>query len=246
MTECVVDLDVSMAEAENMRTIITLCLALIVHSAICIAQPAEIVELRKKAVAGDADAQFEIGRLYYFGKYVSKDWKEATKWWHKAAEQGNVFGQTFLGFMYYNGEGEPKDLKEASKWWRLAAEQGNITAQTSIGMMYYSGKGVPKNIPESFKWFWKAAEQGDASSQHMIGLMYVLGTGVLKDEIEGLAWLNIAAIVGDPNFRKSRDVSEQRVGPQASLIAQKRSKEIMADVEMAKQQKAKVGFTRGG
>ena len=46
-------------------------------------------ELVKKAEAGDAKAQYYLGRCYYKGDGVAQDYKEAVKWFTKSAEQGN-------------------------------------------------------------------------------------------------------------------------------------------------------------
>ncbi|MCK5237299.1 MAG: ankyrin repeat domain-containing protein, partial [Deltaproteobacteria bacterium] len=47
-------------------------------------------EFRKAAKAGDAGAQFYLGRMYYNGEGVSQDYEEAVKWFSKSAEQGYV------------------------------------------------------------------------------------------------------------------------------------------------------------
>ena len=51
---------------------------------------------RKAADQGDADAQFNLGVMYYNGEGVPEDDKEAVKWWRKAAEQGHAEAQYFL------------------------------------------------------------------------------------------------------------------------------------------------------
>ena len=71
------------------------------------------------AEQGDAEAQFQLGSLYYRGEGVVLDYNEAplleaVKWWRKAAEQGHAKAQNNLGAMYYNGEGVPQDGKEAA------------------------------------------------------------------------------------------------------------------------------------
>ena len=45
---------------------------------------------RKEAEQGRADAQYSLGVCYANGEGVTKDEKEAVKWFRKAAEQGNV------------------------------------------------------------------------------------------------------------------------------------------------------------
>jgi len=83
--------------------------------------------------------------MYNNGQGVIQDYKEAVKWYTKAAEQGNVDAQYNLGLMYNNGQGVIQDYKEAVKWYTKAAEQGNVDAQYNLGLMYYKGQGVPKD-----------------------------------------------------------------------------------------------------
>ena len=47
-------------------------------------------ELVKKAEAGDAKAQDDLGRCYYKGEGVTQDFKEAVKWRTKASEQNDA------------------------------------------------------------------------------------------------------------------------------------------------------------
>ncbi len=49
-----------------------------------------ILDVRKLAEQGDADAQFKLGYLYAKGLGVPVDAKEAERWFGKAAEQGHV------------------------------------------------------------------------------------------------------------------------------------------------------------
>ena len=45
---------------------------------------------KEAAKRGDADAQYNIGRLYYDGKGVRKDDKKACKWFLASAEHGGI------------------------------------------------------------------------------------------------------------------------------------------------------------
>jgi len=45
-------------------------------------------EWRPLANQGDADAQSNLGWMYENGKGVLKDYKQAAKWYRKAADQG--------------------------------------------------------------------------------------------------------------------------------------------------------------
>ena len=73
------------------------------------------------AEQGDAQAQYNLGVLYAKGRGVAQDFKEAVKWYRKAAEQGDAFAQGKLGAMYHFGMGVPRDYIQAHKWFHLAA-----------------------------------------------------------------------------------------------------------------------------
>ena len=83
------------------------------------AETKEIAALRAKAEKGDAEAQDDLGVMYYKGQGVPKNDAEAVKWFYKAAEQGNAGAQYDLGVMYDNGRGVPKSFGEAraSHWY---------------------------------------------------------------------------------------------------------------------------------
>ena len=82
-----------------------------------------LLELEKKAEAGDPYAQFNLGNAYYKGNGVPQDYKEAVKWYTKSAEQGFADAQCNLAACYEKGEGVSQDIEEAVKWWKKAAEQ---------------------------------------------------------------------------------------------------------------------------
>ena len=50
----------------------------------------DFAETKKKAEAGDAWAQFNLGNMYSEGEGVPKDSAEAVNWYRKAAEQGDA------------------------------------------------------------------------------------------------------------------------------------------------------------
>ena len=91
----------------------------------------EFYHLNFKANGGDYIAQNNLGVIYEIGEGVPQDYKEAVKWYRKAAEQGFAKGQYNLGRSYHNGQGVPQDYKEAFKWYTKAAEQGFAKPRTT-------------------------------------------------------------------------------------------------------------------
>ena len=84
----------------------------------------EIVALTKRAEAGDAAAQDQLGIRYFTGDGVPQNSSQAFQWFQKAALQGHAVGQHNLGSMYGNGYGIPQDQTEAFNWNYKSAQQG--------------------------------------------------------------------------------------------------------------------------
>ena len=87
----------------------------------------DIEVVRKKAEAGDAEAQIELGNRYFGGKNITKNEKEAMKWFGKAAEQNNPEGECMLGIAYLD-RGDKEDLVKAEDFFLKAALQNNKNA----------------------------------------------------------------------------------------------------------------------
>jgi len=112
-----------------------------------------ISNLIEAANHGDANAQFNLGLRYNTGNDVTKDKKEAVKWFRKAADQGNAEAQNKMGWCCYHGSGIEQNASKAIEWYRLAALQGNTAAQYKLSRCYKDGQGVTKDPKEAAKWY---------------------------------------------------------------------------------------------
>ena len=92
---------------------------------------------------------------------MGQDFKEAVKWFQKAANQGFAQAQSNLGLMYAKAQGLEQDFKEAVKWWQKAADQGDAAAQSDLGEMYRQGKGVEQDYVTAYAWASIAATNGN-------------------------------------------------------------------------------------
>jgi TPR repeat protein len=174
------------------------------------------------AEQGNAEAQYNLGVLYAYGKGVVQDYKTAVKWFTLAAEQGDAKAQYNLGLIYsyggltrdiitavrkyLNDEDVTQDYTAAVKWFTLAAEQGNAKAQSELGEMYAYGQGVAQDYKTAVKWYTLAAEQGNASAQYNLGVMYHKGQGVAQDYKTAVKWFTLAAEQGDAFAQSSLGV----------------------------------------
>ena len=174
---------------------------------------AAVKELKPLAEQGNAEAQFNLGSLYYQGWGVPQDYKEAAKWFRKAAGQRHVYAQVTLGTIYAEGvQGViEKDYPQALMWFIFAAAQGDLEAMEFRDTL--ATRMTPAQITEAQRLAREfkpedahaklllelkvLAEQGDAAAQLKVGLMYYNGQGVLQDYAEAIQWFRKSALQGN-------------------------------------------------
>jgi TPR repeat protein len=172
-----------------------------------------VKKLKPLAEQGNADAQFNLGSLYYQGWGVSQDYKEAVKWFRRAAEQNHAYAQSMLGTIYTEGvQGViGKDYSHALMWFIFAASRGDTNALELRDSL--AAKMTPAQIIEAqrlareFKPETAYAkllselkalgEQGDADAQLKIGLMYYNGQGTAQNYAEAIQWFKKSALQGN-------------------------------------------------
>jgi TPR repeat protein len=102
---------------------------------------------------GNAEAQYDLAVMYQKGNNVTKNAKQAFKWYKKAAGQGHAKAQYNLAEMYQKGDGVLTDYNKALHWNQEAADQGSIEAQYKLGIMYTSSD--LKDLAKAKFWFEK-------------------------------------------------------------------------------------------
>ena len=156
-----------------------------------------IEELKQRAAAGDAEAQYELGICYLNGEDIKLDEEAAVLWFQISAKQGYAEAQSVLGECYHFGAGVEQNMEVAVKWYRLAAEQGLVEAQTKLGGIYLGVEGVEQNYEEAVKCYRLAAEQGNDKAQYNLGYAYANGDGVEPNYEEAVKWYRLAAEQGN-------------------------------------------------
>ena len=155
--------------------------------------------LTEKAQNGDVNAQYELGRCYYYGNNIICDRTEAVKWYRRAAEKGHVKAQYDLAECYLQGEGIADNEFEAIKWYHRAAIQGYANAQFSLAYVY-EHYGEKEYMEKAKFWYHKAAEgyqreaeKGNIDAQYNLGDCFFRGKGVPEDKHEALKLYSKAA-----------------------------------------------------
>ncbi|MBO7110641.1 MAG: sel1 repeat family protein [Bacteroidaceae bacterium] len=98
----------------------------------------ELVDMYIGAIMGDPIFQAVIGSLFYEGKRVDIDYKEAFYWCLKAAEYGTGMDeqQYYVGRMYELGQGVKRDNIKAIEWYLKASSQENILATARLSELF--------------------------------------------------------------------------------------------------------------
>lgn len=184
--------------------------------------------LLAKANAGDAGAQYELGKMYNFGDGVRRDYAQALMWYRKAAEQGHPGSEFMLGGLYHFGQGVPKDDATAFAWTMKAAEQGDVDAEFFIATCYGEGWGVAKDNAQELAWLRKGAEQGHFNSQFFLGRAYAAGIdGAPVDYAEAYFWLDLAASGAEQRgkrkeaLKRRNDAASQLTAPELSRVQER-------------------------
>lgn len=116
--------------------------------------------LRPLAEAGDAEAQFLLGYLFFTDSPVEHE--EAAAWAARAAEQGEPDAKYSVGMCWLHGTGGPADPALAVAWLTRAAEQDcgvfNDTAAEVLATLYAGGEhGVGRDAVLADRWRERAA-----------------------------------------------------------------------------------------
>lgn len=126
--------------------------------------PNDILEL---ANSGDRYAQFLIGALYEEGSGgFSQSYREAARWYRRAARQNYPKAQYNLALMYEDGRGVEQDYKQAGQWYAQAAKGGFTKAKNNLGILYVTGRGVRKDRKTAEYLFKQAAQEGDTDAAY--------------------------------------------------------------------------------
>ena len=92
----------------------------------------------KRVNRGDAEAQFELARMYAQGDGVKQDYTKAREYLEKAAALNHVGAISNLGEMYFNGYGVKQDYTKARELFEKAAALNYAGASYNLGYMYFT------------------------------------------------------------------------------------------------------------
>jgi hypothetical protein len=145
---------------------------------------AAIARLLPLAKSGDAQAQYEVGRMYESGQGVAKDFGNAANWYRRSAEGGNRQAQFLLSLMFARGQGVPQDDKQGLAWLAKATAGDSPEKQRAERMLYFQTRGSYDNgrplstaelAARALPGMQQMADQGDRNAKCALLQMYETG-----------------------------------------------------------------------
>lgn len=158
--------------------------------------------LSGEAAAGDAQAQWWLGRMAYAGFGTPRDDALARRSFTAAASQGHVEAAAYAGYLAVNGKGGPVDTAGGRALLRRAAESGDPFGQTNYGLQMILAANAGENIDMRpvAAMLEQAAARGNEIAVLTLGTtLYFYGVGnVPRDDARAVKYLRISAAAGQP------------------------------------------------
>ena len=118
--------------------------------------PAAVAEWRPLALAGDADAQFNLGQAYKLGRGVPADLTQAEDWYRRAAKQGHLQAEDNLGLILFTANRRA----EAMPFIINSAARGEPRAQYVLGTAHFNGDLAAQDWPRAYALTKRASDAG--------------------------------------------------------------------------------------
>ena len=129
--------------------------------------PRAVGEWRPLAIAGDADAQFNLAQAYKLGRGVPLDPALAESWFRKAALQGHLQAGDNYGLALF----QANKKSDALPWLEKSVARGEPRAQLVLGTMLFNGDGVPRDFPRAYALMTRASASGLQSASQTLTQM---------------------------------------------------------------------------
>lgn len=138
-------------------------------------------ELTPSAEAGDATAQFNLGKMYLYGWGMKRNGAEAIKWFTQAAEQGHGKARDMLVYMYERGESVAVDQAIADNWRRKDLSQQKTTrpapasppdGKISLPNLAREGRGLSREQAAAQEKQLKTNPEDQAARARLLGYYY--------------------------------------------------------------------------
>jgi hypothetical protein len=119
---------------------------------------------RPLAEKGNAEAQFNLGQAYRFGRGVPINLGAAQVWYERAARKGHDLAQLTVGELLFDNGNKAAGVA----WLKMAAEKGQSRAMLLYGLALFNGDGVRRDPVLGYAYASRAAALGFAPAKEAL------------------------------------------------------------------------------
>ena len=153
-------------------------------------------ELKQRAEAGDAEAQYEYAMWWLANPRAPKHRAYHLLWLRNAMLQDHR-DATFLMAEHFRTRQARTDPDQAAKLYEKADALGHPEAKGRLGVMIHGGMGpFEPDVPRALELFEQGSAQGDGMSSYLLGLAHQNGKHVPQDGDKALAYMRKGAEQG--------------------------------------------------
>ncbi|MDR1165625.1 MAG: hypothetical protein LBO66_07095 [Deltaproteobacteria bacterium] len=159
-------------------------------------------QLQAWARAGDANAQYRLGKFFLEEKNPLRDPRQALQRFQLALKGGCVHASLAIGRIHLKGlVGKPAPEKGFQSVLKGALDFDR-KAFAPLGRLYLRGIGVKEDFGAAFLWHSRAAETGNAKAYYPLAKLLLNGQGHPPDPARAFTWIIKAREAGRAPQRK--------------------------------------------
>lgn len=151
------------------------------------------------------EANYYLGKAYYYGLGVDKDYKKAFESAYKSAAEKFSPGLNLLGVLYENGYGIDKNEAKAFSLYKEAANLGDPKAMSNLSKMFYSEKYLAYSL--SYEYIVKAAQLGQFYNTPI--LYDLIRNNLISSEKKDEA-ISLLIKAANPSINKTKSLHESQ------------------------------------
>lgn len=144
--------------------------------------------LKKSALLGVPDAQYELGIRLVLGLSIPREPSQGVEWLNNAAHAEQPDAQLALGYIHEAGNIVAPDLATATKWYQKRSETGNEEATFNLARCQH----LQGNHAAALRLWTELAKKGDIRSLNNKGTYFALGIGTPRDSTAAANMFRIA------------------------------------------------------
>ncbi|NNC52573.1 MAG: sporulation protein [Erythrobacter sp.] len=165
---------------------------------------AAVREWQAPAAQGDANAQFNLGQAYRYGRGVPQDLTRAEEYYAAAAASGHEDAADLYGILLFQRGAEA----EALPYLRTAARRGNTSARYFLSLAHFNGDVAEKDWPLAYALASLADVGGLPQATRALGRMNPYLSAEQKREA-----LMLAEQIGESELVPKRDINLMAIAP---------------------------------